>query len=131
VTNPHTTVGAGGAAADPTWPLGSSQGNAIEIAPFLANTTRCWLERALAVGGRCSVAALDLSTLKSTPIALWMAGGSLMKFNSGTGGNQDMAGNPLGPPTWYFGSFTPVWGGALAIMVDGSTLYIPVCSNHP
>lgn len=59
------------------------------------------------------------------PYSLAMAGGSALHFASGT------AGNPTGAPTWYPGNFTPTWFGAVRIVVDGTTLYIPVCSNHP
>lgn len=98
-------------------------GNAIEIAPF--NGSRNKLLRHMAIGGTATVAALDASTLVNTQVGLWLAGGSLIKFTSGNGGNA------AGIPTWYFGAFTPTFTGALAVMVDSVTVYIPVCSNHP
>lgn len=78
---------------------------------------------ALSAYGTFSTAAIYLANATATPIAIDMAGGSWLKFRSGT------LGGPVA--TWYSGAFVPTYAGALAIKVDGSTLYIPVCSNHP
>lgn len=32
---------------------------------------------------------------------------------------------------WFYGGFTPTWQGAIAIKVDSTVFYIPVCTNHP
>jgi hypothetical protein len=56
--------------------------------------------------GSFSVAALDLSAMVNTPIALDIAGGSMLKFRSGRLGN---AAYPDPGGVWYFGAFTPSW----------------------
>lgn len=80
---------------------------------------------AMSAYGQFSTAAIFLSSMTNTPVSLDIAGGSKVKFRSGN------AGNAAGPATWFFGAFVPTWFGALAILVDGTTCYIPVCSNHP
>lgn len=79
--------------------------------------------KGLACYGSYSTAAIDLSGTSSTHVGLLLGKGQTIKFQSGTGNGA--------ADTWYSGGFTPTFVGALAIMVDGTTLYVPVCSNHP
>lgn len=79
--------------------------------------------KAFAAYGSYSTAAIDLSLAASAPIGLYFGRGQRIKFTSGTGSG--------GNNTWYSGAFTPAIVGALEILVDGTTLYVPVCSNHP
>ncbi len=79
--------------------------------------------KGLACYGSYSTAAIDLSGTSNTHVGLLLGKGQTIKFQSGTGnGSAD---------TWYSGTFTPTFVGALAIMIDGTTLYVPVCSNRP
>ena len=78
--------------------------------------------------GSYSVAALNMGIMTNTPIAIDIAGGSMVKFRSGRLGN---AAYPDAGGVWYPGNFAPAWFGAIAIKVDATTLYIPICSNHP
>jgi hypothetical protein len=80
---------------------------------------------AFAATGNYSTAAIDLSGITTTPIAVQINGGSVLRFFSGNAGNSG------GVATWYPGAFVPAYSGALRIYVDNSVLYIPICSNHP
>lgn len=64
---------------------------------------------------------VDMSTA-DMPVALALPPGARIKFASGVS---------AGRQTWYSGSYTPRIVGALEILVDGVTLYLPVSSNHP
>lgn len=79
--------------------------------------------KGLACYGSYSTAAIDLSGTSNTHVGLRLGAGQTIRFTSG-------AGNGSGD-TWHSGAFTPNIVGALAIMVDGTTLYVPVCNNHP
>ena len=72
--------------------------------------------------GQYSIAAVDLSNVTNTSVALDMAGGARLKFRSSAA---------AGPAYWFPGAFAPAFVGAIAILVDATTLYIPICSNHP
>ena len=79
---------------------------------------------AYSASGQYSVATIDLSASTASPIGIDLAPGSWLKFRSGTSGGATVN-------AWYFGAFVPTWFGAIAIKVDATTCYIPVCSNHP
>ena len=79
--------------------------------------------KGLACYGSYSTAAIDLSGTSNTHVGLRLGAGQTIRFTSGAGNGS---GN-----TWHSGAFTPNIVGALAIMVDGTTLYVPVCNNHP
>jgi hypothetical protein len=106
-------------------PSGStvSVGNLIQCDPA-AGIARFHALSALQTNGTYSVAALDLGGLTSTFRAMEIAGGARLAFSSGTGAW----------PTsyWYPGvTFTPTYVGALEIVMDGTSIYIPCTSNHP
>jgi hypothetical protein len=78
---------------------------------------------AFIAAGTYSAPVIDVSGTLNSPIAIKTGAGHRIQFSSGTGQGSHQ--------TWYSGSFTPTYVGALEILVDNSVLYIPVCSNHP
>jgi hypothetical protein len=93
----------------------------IDIYPFALGRNQ--MDMGISLGGTFNTAVINMMTLQNTPIAMAMAGGAALKFSSGTAASAT--------PTWYFGAFTPTWFGAIRVVVDSTTVYIPVSSNHP
>lgn len=120
----------------------SKQSNGLLIAPFSGGRDQLLFGYALrgnvdygfdnnAVGidgmrlaGAYSGAAVDFNGMTNTAVSLDIPGGSLIKFRSGASGNGANV-------TWFPGAFVPTFVGALAIKVDATTLYVPICNNHP
>jgi len=82
---------------------------------------------AFLAAGAYSTAALNIVTTAS-PIGINFNPGSRMKFNSGVG--NPPPGGGASNKTWWPNAFVPAYVGAIEVMVDGTALYIPVCSNH-
>lgn len=93
----------------------------IDIYPFALG--RNTMDIGIGLGGTFNTAVINMMTLQNSPIAIAMAGGSAVKFSSGSAASAT--------PTWYPGAFTPNWVGAIRVMVDATTLYLPVSNNHP